>query len=416
MSAEGSASHDDRVVIVGAGLAGAKTAEALRDAGYTGAITLVGDERHLPYERPPLSKEYLTAGKDQTEFTVHDRAWYDEAGVDLRLGSPVTAIDLAARTVTIGDDDELGYGSLVLATGSRSAHPPVEGAEADGVHYLRSVDDAAALGDVLSENVRLVVIGGGWIGLEVAAAARGRSVDVTVVEATTQPLQGPLGPELGAVFADLHRENGVRFLLDTRVESIITEGGRAVGVRLEGGETLDADAVLMAVGARANIELADQAGLTIHAGGVHVDPGLRTSDPHVYAVGDITAAEHPLYREPIRTEHWANALNQPAVAAATISGGSAVYDRIPYFFTDQYDLGMEFRGRVDGYTSVVTRGDVGAREFLVFWLDARHRVLAGMTVNVWDAGDQIAALVGGRVTVDPDQLADPGVPLESLLP
>lgn len=415
MSAGNTGSRDERVVIVGAGLAGAKTAEALRDAGYAGRITLVGDERHLPYERPPLSKEYLTAGKDQSEFTVHDRTWYDEAGVELRLGSLVTAIDLSARTVSIGDDD-LGYSSLVLATGSRSAHPPVEGAEAGGVHYLRSVDDAAALGEVLSVNVRLVVIGGGWIGLEVAAAARGRGVDVTVVEAAEQPLQGPLGRELGVVFADLHRENGVRLLVDSRVESIVTEGGRAAGVRLSGGETLDADVFLMAVGARANVELADNAGLTMHAGGVYVDPSLRTSDPHVYAVGDITAAEHPLYGEPIRTEHWATALNQPAVAAANITGGSAVYDRIPYFFTDQYDLGMEFRGRIDGYASVVTRGDVATREFLVFWLDAGQRVLAGMNVNVWDAGDQITALVGGRVTVAPDALADPTVPLDSLLP
>lgn len=415
MSTETGGSQRERVVIVGAGLAGAKTAEALRDEGYTGPITLIGDETHLPYERPPLSKEFLTAGKAQELFTVHDQAWYADAGVDLRLGSPVTAIDTAARTVSLGDDDELAYSSLVLATGSRSAHPPVEGGEADGVLYLRTVHEAVALGEALTEGTRLVVVGGGWIGLEVAAAARGRGAAVTVVETSEVPLQGPLGKELGEVFAGLHRANGVEFRLGVGVEAITTEAGRATGVRLADGSALDADVVLMAVGARANIELAEKAGLTVGNGGVHTDSGLRASATDVFAVGDITSAEHPLYGVPIRTEHWANALNQPAVAAKNIRGGDAVYDRIPYFFTDQYDLGMEFRGRTDGYSRVVYRGNIEGREFLAFWLDDTGVVLAAMNVNIWNAGDEIAALVQSRTVVDVDALADSMIPLETLL-
>lgn len=417
---------DSRIVIIGAGLAGAKTAETLRENGYVGAITLIGDELHLPYERPPLSKEFLNDGKSQESFTVHDRAWYDAAGIDLRLGTQVVAIDAAEKFVELVGgknkndhnnkvDDTLTYTSLVLATGSRSAKPPIEGGTAEGVLYLRTVDDAARLDAALSANTRLVVIGGGWIGLEVAAAAIHRGAKVAVIEAADQPLQAALGSELGAMFADLHREHGVDLLLGARVDSVATEAGRATGVRLTDNRTIDADVVLMAVGAQANIEIAQSAGIAVENGGVQVDSGLRTSAPDVYAVGDITSAAHPLYGVPIRTEHWANALNQPAIAAANISGGDAVYDRIPYFFTDQYDLGMEFRGRTAGYTQVVYRGNVEAREFLAFWLDEAGVVLAGMNVNIWDAGDHIAALVSSRTSVDPADLADATVPLDSVL-
>lgn len=420
MSTSTVSTGDSRIVVIGAGLAGEKTAEALRESGYEGAITLIGDEQHLPYERPPLSKEFLNDGKSQESFTVHDQAWYDDAGIDLRLGTQVVAIDAAKKIVELAggknkDDDELAYTSLVLATGSRSAKPPIEGGTAEGVLYLRTVDDAARLDAALSANTRLVVIGGGWIGLEVAAAAIHRGAKVTVIEAADQPLQAALGSELGAVFAGLHREHGVDLLLGARVDSVTTEAGRATGVRLTDNRTIDADVVLMAVGARANIEIAQSAGIAVENGGVQVDSGLRTSAPDVYAVGDITSAAHPLYDVPIRTEHWANALNQPAIAAANICGGDAVYDRIPYFFTDQYDLGMEFRGRTAGYTQVVYRGNVDAREFLVFWLDEGGVVLAGMNVNIWDAGDQIAALVSSRTSVDPAALADATVPLESIL-
>ncbi len=404
----------DTVVIVGGGLAGAKTAEALRDQGHTGGVTLISAEKHLPYERPPLSKEYLAGTQSLDDFTVHQRPWYSDNNVDLRLGVSATAVDIAQRSVVCSDGSAVGYSSLVLATGSRSARPPIDGADAEGVLYLRTVDEARVLSDAIGADTRLAVIGGGWIGLEVAAGARGRGAEVTVVEAADQPLKAALGPELGAVFARLHREHGVDLRLETKVEAITTEGGRATGLRLQGGRTIDADLVLVAVGARANIALAAEAGIATDDGGVLTDAELRTSAPGVYAVGDIAAAQHPLFGTRIRTEHWANALNQPAVAAANILGGSAQYGRLPYFFTDQYDLGMEYSGYAAGYDRVVLRGDVDGREFIAFWLNAAGLVLAGMNVNVWDSTDDIKALISDRIAVDPKKLADTAVPLADL--
>ena len=405
----------DHAVIIGGGLAGAKTAEELRDKGYTGAITLIAEEAVAPYERPPLSKEFIAGSKSLPDFTVHGDAWYRGNDVDLRLGTRATAFDPAAKTVTLDDGNTLTYSALVLATGSSSLHPPIEGADAAGVYYLRSVDDATALLDVLGEGKRLAVIGAGWIGLEIAAGARGRGTDVTVVEASAQPLQAALGPEIGAAFADLHREHGVDLRLESKVAAVTVADGKATGLKLADGSTVDADAVLIAVGARPETDLAEAAGLEIADRGVATDAGLRTSAADVYAVGDIAAAQHPILETRIRTEHWANALNQPEVAAQNITGGDAEYTRMPYFFTDQYDLGMEYRGHADGYASVVTRGDVAKREFLAFWVDSDGAVLAAMNVNIWDAGDDIAALVKSRRPVDTAKLADPSTPLADLL-
>ncbi|EGD53800.1 NAD(P)/FAD-dependent oxidoreductase [Gordonia neofelifaecis] len=405
----------DPVAIIGGGLAGAKTAEHLREQGFTGAITLIAAERVAPYERPPLSKEFLAGTKALPDFTVHDEAWYRDNDIDLRLGVRAESLDLAGRTVALDTGGSVPFGSLVLATGSPPPPPPIPVSDAAGVHCLRTVDDARALIGVLGEGSRLAVIGGGWIGLEVAAGARGRGADVTVVEAADQPLRGPLGPEIGAAFARLHREHGVDLRLGRAVESITVDDGRAGGLQLDDGQTVVADAVLVAVGARPEISLAESAGLALAGGGVATDSGLRTSADGVFAVGDIAAAEHPVLGTRVRTEHWANALNQPAVVAANILGGDAEYDRMPYFFTDQYDLGMEYRGHSDGYSRVVTRGDVDGLEFLAFWLDDSGIVLAGMNVNIWDAGDEIAALVEARRPVDAAALTDPRVPLADLI-
>jgi 3-phenylpropionate/trans-cinnamate dioxygenase ferredoxin reductase subunit len=268
---------------------------------------------------------------------------------------------------------------------------------------------------VLAEGSSLAVVGGGWIGLEVTAGARQRGVDVTVVEAAKQPLMAALGEEIGEVFATLHRDHGVDLRLESQVEEISTADGKATGLRLRDGSTISADAVLVAVGARPNIELAEQAGLSMGDGGVLVDASLRTSDPDIYAVGDIAAAEHRLFGTRIRTEHWANALKQPAVAVAGMLGKPAEYAELPYFFTDQYDLGMEYVGHAPSYERVVFRGDVDAREFVAFWLDGGNRVLAGMNVNIWDVNDAIQNLVRSRRPVDLGMLADPKVPLDQLM-
>ncbi|WP_280194556.1 NAD(P)/FAD-dependent oxidoreductase [Nocardia farcinica] len=403
---------DRRFVIVGGGLAAAKLAQELRAADFPGSITLIGAEEHLPYERPPLSKEFLFGKKQLPDFTVEPAQWYRDHHVELLLGTTVTGLDPRARTLTLPDGSALPYDKLALATGSTPRRLPVPGADAPGVYTLRTIDDARALAGLFARG-RLAIVGAGWIGLEVAAAARAADCAVTVVETAPQPLMGPLGPEMGAVFADLHRAHGVDLRLGARLDAVTTGADGAVtGLALADGGTVAADAVLMAVGAAPNIALAADAGLAVGTG-VLVDASLRTSDPDIVAVGDIAEQDHPRLGGRIRVEHWANALNQPAVAAATMLGRAAEYDRLPYFFTDQYDLGMEYTGyaTADRTARVVVRGSLADREFVAFWLDAENRVLAGMNVNVWDVTDRIKELITSATAVDPDRLADPTQPM-----
>jgi 3-phenylpropionate/trans-cinnamate dioxygenase ferredoxin reductase component len=402
-------------VIIGGGLAGAKAVEALRDSNFDGHIMLFADEQQLPYERPPLSKEYLAGKKSLNDFTVLNSDWYRNNDIDLRLCSRVSSLDAAGHSVALSDGTTVSYDKLLLATGSASRRPPIPGSDAGGVHYLRTYEDAAALNAVLTEGSSLAVVGAGWIGLEVAAGARQRGVDVTVVETAKQPLIAALGETVGEVFATLHRDHGVDLRLETQVEEITTDDGSATGLRTRDGSRITADAVLVAVGAAPNVELAEQAGLSMGEGGVLVDTSLRTSDPDIYAVGDIAAAQHPLFDARIRTEHWANALKQPAVAVAGMLGKPGEYAELPYFFTDQYDLGMEYAGHAPDYQQVVFRGDKNAREFVAFWLDADKRVLAGMQVNIWDALDDIKNLIRKKAPVDPDKLGDPEVSLSDVL-
>ncbi|MCC3326407.1 NAD(P)/FAD-dependent oxidoreductase [Nocardia abscessus] len=404
-------SSDQHFVIVGGGLGAAKIAEALRAKDFDGIVTLIGAEEHLPYERPPLSKEHLAGKKSFPEFIVDPAQWYRDHHIDVRLGTTVTGLDPAAKTITLPDGSTLSYDKLALATGSTPRTLPVPGADAPNVYTLRTIEDSDTLIELFGSARRIVIIGAGWIGLEVAAAARAAGVEVTIVERGDLPLRAALGPEMGQVFADLHRANGVDFRFEAQVEAITTEEAIATdvanGVRLADGSTIEADAVLVAVGARPNVELAADAGLAVDDG-VLVDERLATSDPDIVAVGDIAAQQHPVLGRRIRVEHWANALNQPAVAAATMLGKQAAYDRLPYFFTDQYDLGMEYTGFAapEEYAKVVVRGDAAAREFVAFWLDSADRVLAGMNVNVWDVTDRIKELILAGEPVDPDRLAD----------
>lgn len=401
-------------VIVGAGLAAAKAAEALVDKNFDGAVVVVGEERQLPYERPPLSKEFLAGKKTLDDFTVQTQDWYREHDIDLRLGTAVVELDPSGHTVALADGTRLGYDKLLLATGSRSRRLPIPGSDVPSVHYLRTIEDAAALDSGLTTADSLAVVGAGWIGMEVAAGARQRGVDVTVVESAALPLLAALGAENAAVFADLHREHGVELRTGATVAEITTDDGVATGLRLGDGSQVSADAVLVAVGAQPNIELAQQAGLSTGDGGVLVDAGLRSSDPDIFAVGDIAAAQHRLFGTRIRTEHWANALKQPAVAVAGMLGESAEYTDLPYFFTDQYDLGMEYVGYAPHYARVVFRGEPAGREYTSFWLGDDNRVLAGMNVNIWEGLDDIKALISARAPVDPDRLTDPQVPLGEL--
>lgn len=402
-------------VIVGGGLAGAKAAESLRNNSFGGRIVMFAAEDRLPYERPPLSKGYLAGKKAVEEFTVWPASWYTDHDVDLRLATEVTTIDRSAHIVGFGSGHHEHYDKLLLATGSRARRPPIPGADADGVHFLRTVDDADELIARITEGHRLAIVGGGWIGLEVAATARELGAVVTVVETAALPLFAALGKDAAAVFADLHREHGVHLALGTSVEEITTAGNVATGLRLDDGTTVAADTVLVAVGAKPNVELAERCALVIADGGVAVDESLKSSDDDIYAAGDIATAEHPVFGGPIRVEHWANALHQPAVAVAGMLGTPASYDELPYFFTDQFDLGMEYVGHAPQYRRTVFRGDLTRREFTMFWLNDEDRVLAGMNVNIWDGLDDIKALIRSRRPVDVRSLADPSIKLPTLL-
>jgi NADPH-dependent 2,4-dienoyl-CoA reductase/sulfur reductase-like enzyme len=398
---------NSRFVITGGGLAAAKLAEALRNNDFDGTITVIAAEDRLPYERPPLSKDHLLGKQQLTDFTTLPAAWYRDHHVELLLGATVTAIDRAAKTVTLPDASTLPYDRLALATGSRPRRLPIPGAEADGVYELRTIEQSDALIELFGTARRLAVIGAGWIGLEVAAAARSAGLEVTVLESEPTPLRAALGTRMGEMFAQLHRDHGVDLRCGVGVAEITTTGGQATGIRLVDDTALAADAVLSAVGARPNVELAAEAGLSVD-GGVLVDESLATTDPDIVAVGDIAEQQHPVLGQRVRVEHWATALHQPAVAALTMLGRPATYDRLPYFFTDQYDLGMEYTGYVapDQAATVVVRGDEEAREFVAFWLDSGNRVLAGMNVNVWDVTDRIKELIGSGEAVDPQRLAD----------
>jgi 3-phenylpropionate/trans-cinnamate dioxygenase ferredoxin reductase component len=407
--------NDASYVIVGASLGGAKAAEALRAEGFDGPLIMIGSENELPYERPPLSKAYLLGKAERDSIFVHPRDWYADANIDLRTGATVTGVDRAAHQVALADGSRVGYAKLLLTTGSSPRHLDVAGHELDGVLHLRTVGDSERIKAAIAEASRVAVVGAGWIGLEVTAAAREAGVGATVVETAELPLLRVLGAEVAEVFADLHRQHEVDFRFGAQVAEITGSGGRVNGVRLDDGSQVEADAVIVAVGITPNVQLAEAAGIDV-ADGVTVDAALRSSDPDVYAAGDVASAYHPLFDRHIRVEHWANALNQPQAAARAMLGQAVSYDRVPYFFTDQYDLGMEYSGYVEpgGYKEVVFRGDVTGREFVAFWLAEDGRVLAGMNVNVWDVNDAIQALVQARRPVDKAALRDPSVPLESL--
>jgi 3-phenylpropionate/trans-cinnamate dioxygenase ferredoxin reductase subunit len=411
---------DERVfVIVGASLAGAKAAEALREGGFTGQVVLIGEETELPYERPPLSKGYLLGDAPREEAQVHDAEWYRQQNIELMVGVRVTNLDPATHTLTLDGVGTQGYDRLLLTTGSRVRRLDVPGVELADVRYLRTLPESDVLLERLRSGVgRVVVVGAGWIGLETAAAARKYGASVTVVEVDTLPLRRVLGDEVATVYANLHRDHGVEFRFGAGVREFRGSDGVLTGVVLDDGSELPADLAIVGVGIVPATELAAVAGLAVD-NGIAVDGSLRTSDPDVYAAGDVASVLHPLVGKRIRVEHWANALNGGPAAARAMAGEDAVYDQVPYFYSDQYDLGMEYAGYVEpgGYDSVVFRGDPASYEFIAFWVKD-GRVLAGMNANVWDVQDDLQALVragyAGR-PVDLARLADPSVPLGDLL-
>lgn len=405
-------SDNRRFIIVGASLAGAKAAETLRREGFDGQITLIGEEPVRPYERPPLSKDYLQGKAGTEKVFVHGEGYYDEHDIDLRLSCSVQAIEPRLREVALGSGERLSFDALLLTTGAAPRRLSVPGAKLEGVLYLRDLADADRLKTAIANATKVVVIGGGWIGCEVAASARQLGAEVALIEAGELPLQRVLGPELGRFYRDVHADHGVELHLGAGVEAL--RGGTKVEeVRLTDGTAVLGDVVVVGVGVTPRTELAEAAGLALD-NGVVTDEYLATSAAGVFAAGDVANAWHPHLGRRFRLEHWSSALNQGPAAAKNMLGAATPYERIPYFFSDQYDVGMEFSGYTADWDEVVFRGDPAGREFIAFWLKD-GRVTAGMSVNVWDVAQPIAALVTAGKAVDRARLTDPAVDLGSLV-
>jgi 3-phenylpropionate/trans-cinnamate dioxygenase ferredoxin reductase component len=404
-------SVDQTFVIAGASLAGAKAAEALREEGFEGRVVLIGAEQERPYERPPLSKDYLRGETERSKTYVHEQGFYAENEIELRTGTAASSIDATRSEVVLESGERIRFDRLLLATGAAPRRLRAPGAELQGIYYLRELSDSDAIRERLQDGGKLVVIGAGWIGAEVAASARQKGLEVTVLHHGSVPLERVLGQKLGAVYRDVHHDHGVQLLAYTGLAAF--EGNRSVErVRTEDGRTIDCDFVVVGVGVTPRTELAESAGLAID-NGVVVNEHLETSRPGVFAAGDVANAHHPFYGRPIRVEHWANALHQGPAAARNMLGRGTAYERLPYFFSDQYEMSMEYTGYAISWDELVFRGDPESREFVAFWLQD-GRVTAAMNVNVWGVTDALGALIRARKPVDVARLRNPEVPLDEL--
>lgn len=396
-------------VIIGAGIGGGTLVEALRDGGYVASIALVGADPAPPYYRPDLSKKVMLEDSDPADSALRGEEWYAAHDVTTLFGTAVKSLDKDERTVELDDGQALRYGQAILATGSNPRALDVPGSDLGNIHTLRDAGDAVAIRSQFGQGKKVAVIGGGWIGLEVAAAAKTQGCDVTVIlRNDSPPLAGVLGDELGEYFQELHRSNGVAFLSQTDTTAF-TGSGAVEAVETTAG-SVPADLVVVGIGADPTLELATSAGLA-QDDGVLVDEHMRSSEDTILAIGDIANAQNTLLGQRLRVEHWDNAVRQAEVAAATLTGADKVYDWQPYFYTDQFDLGMEYVGHGSGDDEVVIRGDKSTGEFIVFWT-RDGEVTAAMNVNVWDYGDELRALIGKKVT--PDRLRDESVPVGEL--
>jgi 3-phenylpropionate/trans-cinnamate dioxygenase ferredoxin reductase component len=397
-------------VIVGASLTGAKAAEELREQGFDGRIILVGGESERPYERPPLSKEYLRGESPREKAYVHPEQFYDENDIELRAATTVTGLDASGRELELDGSERLRFERLLLATGAEPRRMALPGSDLEGILYLRELANADAIRERIEQGGKVLVVGAGWIGAEVGASARERGLEVTIIEQAAVPLERVLGPELGAVYRDLHLERGVELITGAGIEAF--EGdGHVRRVRTTDGRTIDCDFVVAGIGVVPRTELAEHAGLEVQ-NGVVVNERLETSTPGIFAAGDVANARHPMYGR-LRIEHWANALNQGPAAARNMLGRDEPYERIPYFFSDQYDVGMEYSGHASGADPVVFRGDPASREFIAFWLQG-DRVAAALNMNVWDVTETLQALIRSGGPIDREQLVDESVPLDDL--
>lgn len=402
--------NEPAYVVIGAGIAGTRAAEALRTDGAAGRVVIIGDESLMPYERPELSKAYLAGTKQLADFTIREETWFREHEIEFISGRSASALDRTNQVIELDTGERLTYHRLLLASGSRPRHLQLPGADLPGVHYLRRVGDSDAIRDVIAEGGPIAVIGGGWIGLEVAAVARDAGAEVTVLEMARAPLQRVVGDEVGERFAQLHRSHGTQVHTEVRIARI-TGRGSVEGVELADGTLVPAKAVIAGVGVRPNIELAEQSGLDVQ-NGVLTDLSLRTSDPNIWAAGDVANCENSWVGGRIRVEHFATADEQGAFAGHGMAGSHETWGVAPYFWSDQYDAGLEYRGWAHPERSrLVTRGEVSDGQWAAFWLDEDNRIRAGMHVNMWDDADTLRDLIADRRLVIPRRLADPAIPL-----
>ncbi len=399
-------------VIAGASLAGAKAAQELREHGFDGRIVLIGAESERPYERPPLTKDYLRGESEREKAYVHRAEFYGEQDIELITGATVTAIDPDGSRVTLDAGRNVGYDKLLLTTGAEPRRIEVPGADLEGIYYLRTLDDCDALRARIEDSGRVAVVGAGWIGSEFAASARQLGLDVTVIDPLAVPNEQIFGAEIGTFYRDVHVQHGVEMLLGQGLEAF--EGDGAVArVRTTAGKVVECDFAVVGIGITPRTDLAADAGIAIE-NGIVANEHLETSAPGIFVAGDAANAWHPFYERHIRVEHWANALNQGPAAARAMLGEDVSYDRIPYFFSDQYDVGMEYSGYATSWDEVVFRGDREGGEFIAFWL-ADGRVVGGMNVNVWDVNEHVQTLIRSRRSVDVSALTDPSTSLDSLV-
>lgn len=397
-------------VIVGAGLCGSRAAEVLRKEGFDGRILLCGEEPDPPYDRPPLSKEFLAGEIEADAITLHPQQFYSEQRIDLELGRAVTTIDPGRHTLTWADGNSLRYDKLLLATGSQARRLPLPGGDLEGVHYLRTLADAKRLRAALAGAGRVAVVGAGFIGCEVAAVARTRGAAVTLLEALPAPLHRVLGPEAGARITRLHSDHGVEVRCGARIEAFVGEDGRVRGVRLAGGEVVECEACVVGVGIVPAAAMAAAAGIDC-ADGVVVDAGCATAAPDVFAAGDV--ANWPFRGGRLRVEHWDNALNQAQVAAKSMLGQQASYGPVPYFWSDQYDWKLQYLGHAARWDRLAVRGDLESDSFAVFYLDG-ERAAAALVVNRPREIMAIRRLMAASPKLSADELSDPSTDLRAL--
>ncbi len=399
-------------VILGAGLAGVTAAATLRGEGFDGRVVLVGDEPGLPYERPPLSKEYLRGERPLERIIVRPEPWFEEQDIDIRFGQSATSLDLNAHRVAFASGEEIAFDRALLATGSRARRPDIPGVELPGVHDLRTIEDAERIRSAARPGARVALVGMGFIGAELAASLRSLGVEVTTIEHGRVPLRKAVGPEVGRVLEELHRDHGVTMHLGRSVEALVGDGSFEAVV-MDGGERVESDVAIIGIGASPNVELGAQLGVAPDRG-ILCDAELATADPRVFACGDVASHDHPLFGR-IRVEHFDNALKTGDVAARNMLGAGHVFDDVHWFWSDQFDVNLQLAGIPTGYDELVVRGSMDERAFAGFYL--REGILiASVSVDRPHDVRRSMRAIRARVRPDPSLLRDPEFDLRTLVP